>query len=287
MLPRKSELLPHPDFDYLVIGHIVRDRTAEAFRLGGTAAYASMTATALGRRAAVLSSFNHQLDLTPLKGAVIHNIPSTNTTTFENQYTCTGRLQTLTSLAEPLTSKDVPLDWRHTPLVHIGPVTQQVSPDFLESFPESWIGLTPQGWLRTSSAGNLVQLQSWQTLDSRVSAADAVVLSREDLQNDIDAEEALAKKCRILAVTDANNGAFLYHKNRRTHVPAPEYTELDPTGCGDIFAAVFFVGLQQGLEIVQAARAATRAAARAVTRRGLASVPSNKEASRIRNFFQL
>jgi len=51
----------------------------------------------------------------------------------------------------------------------------------------------------------------------------------------------------------------------------------DPTGAGDIFAAAFFTAHAESGDPLQAARLATAVAARSVTRRGLASVPTRQE----------
>jgi len=271
------------DFDYLIIGHLARDLTTEGVRLGGTASYASLTAGALGRHPAVVSSFEPRLDLSPLYGIAIHNIPANATTTFQNIYAPAGRIQMLLDCAEPLTTESIPPAWKNIPLVHIGPISNMVSPDLLHSFPDSWIGLTPQGWLRKIDSSGRVGVKSWQAIKDLVSEADAVVLSREDLKQNRDAEEELAKRSKILVITDAANGAFLYHRNRRTHISAKVFDEVDPTGCGDIFAAVFFITLFETQSPVTAAETANSLAAAAVTRIGLASVPTAEEAARIRN----
>ncbi len=290
---RMAGSLLHSDFDYLIIGHLVRDFLPdqegifESYTLGGTAAYSALTARAYGCRVAILSSFEPGLDTALLSDITIHNNPSANTTSFQNIYTASGRIQKVRSLADPLTPDSVPQAWRTIPLVHIGPVTSNLSPGLFDSFPDSWIGLTPQGWLRDIDREGNVRLQSWKSIVNWVPRADAVVLSREDLQYDRDAEGKLAGFCRILAVTDANNGAFLYHKNKCTHIEAPEYPEIDPTGCGDIFAAIFFAALAEKTSPVEAAKLAVNVAARAVTRSGLNSPPSCEEIAQTRNKLQL
>ncbi|MBN1266598.1 MAG: hypothetical protein JXA25_13975 [Anaerolineales bacterium] len=274
---------PNLDFDYLIIGHLTRDLTENGYRLGGTASYAALTARALGRNAALVSSFDPQLDLRQLDGITIHNHPAAATTTFQNRYTPAGRVQTVLAYAEALTPASVPPAWQNIPLIHIGPVSQLVSPDLLNSFPDSWVGLTPQGWLRQVDSDGLVGLRSWQSIVDWAAEADAVVLSREDLQQNRDAEEQLAKRCEILVVTDADNGAFLYDRNHRTHITARNSTELDPTGCGDIFAAAFFITLEETRNPIKAAEAANYLAAASVRRTGLDSVPTAEEAAWIRN----
>ncbi len=290
---RMEESVIHSDFDYLIIGHLVRDLLPDQagisnrYTLGGTAAYAALTARAYGCRVAIVSSFDPDLELAPLNDITIFNNPSAATTSFQNIYTPSGRIQKVHSLADPLTPDSVPQAWQTIPLVHIGPVTGNLSPNLLDTFPDSWIGLTPQGWLRDIDREGKVRLQSWKSIVDWVPRADAVVLSREDIKNDRDAEDQLAGSCRILVVTDANNGAFLYHKNNCTHIEAPNYPEIDPTGCGDIFAAIFFAALAGKSSPVEAAKLATNVAALAITRSGLNSTPAAEEIAQTRNKLQL
>ena len=72
--------------DYLIIGHVSKDLTADGPTLGGTATYLSLTAKALGKRAAIVTSVGPNLDLHPLSGVSIHMVPSQDSTIFANEY---------------------------------------------------------------------------------------------------------------------------------------------------------------------------------------------------------
>ena len=77
-------LIPLEPVDYLVIGHLAHDLTASGPRLGGTAAYAALTARALGLRVGILTSAGMETSLAALEGIPIVVIPSEHSTTFEN-----------------------------------------------------------------------------------------------------------------------------------------------------------------------------------------------------------
>ena len=72
--------------DYLVIGHAARDLTPSGPRLGGTVAFAGLTARALGYRPALVTSAGPDLDLSPLDGMPRVCSAAEASTTFENQY---------------------------------------------------------------------------------------------------------------------------------------------------------------------------------------------------------
>ncbi len=271
---RSTEFAP---IDYLVIGHIAKDQTPQGDTIGGTAAYAARTAHALGLRVGILTSCAGDIDLSPLNAVNIHSVSSACTTTFENRYTNRGREQYLRSVAEPIQADAVPEPWQQTPLVHLGPIANEVSPDLIGLFADAFIGLTPQGWLRGWNGDGKIQLLNWETIRDILPLADAVVISLEDLADVAEIIPAVAENCRLLVVTDGPNGAWVHDQGLRRHFPAPRMQEVDPTGAGDIFAAAFFIHLWRHRDPWEAARLATDLAAKSVTRTGVESTPSREE----------
>ena len=263
--------------DYLVIGHIAKDQFPEGDAIGGTAAYAGRTAQAHGLSVGVLTSCAGDVNLSPLNGMDIHNVSSTATTTFENHYTAQGREQFLRSRAEPIHAAAVPEKWQQTPLVHLGPIANEVNPELIGCFTDAFIGMTPQGWLRRWNEDGKIHLLNWEIVRDILPLADAVVLSLEDLDNVPQTVPAVAENCRLLVVTDGPNGAWVHFKGQRRHFPAPRMVEVDPTGAGDIFAAAFFIHVQRHRDPWEAARLATELASKSVMRTGIESSPSREE----------
>lgn len=263
--------------DYLVIGHIAKDYTPEGYTLGGTAAYAGRTAQAHGLCVGLLTSFAEDLDLSSLEGLQIRNLPSESTTTFENHYTKQGREQYLRSIARPLQADDVPKIWHQTPLVHLGPIANEVKQDLFGLFSNAFIGVTPQGWLRERSVTGKVRLVDWTIMYDILPLANAVVISLEDLGNTDQVVPSLAENSRLLVVTDGANGAQVFFRGEQKHFPAPHLNEVNPTGAGDIFAATFFIHFNRHQDPWEAARVATNLAANSVTRVGVESSPSKDD----------
>lgn len=266
-----------PEIDYLIIGHVSQDVTPDGPRVGGSVAYAGLTASALGMRVGVLTAAAADLDLTPVAGLTVERIPSLQSTAFDNRYTQAGRTQRLLARADPLRESQLPPRWRKTPIVHLGPIADEVDLAFVDAFPGSLIGLTPQGWLRRWDEVGTVRLVTWEALKPILPRAAAVVVSVEDLKGDPGAAKAMAASCRLLAVTDGAVGATLYWDGKVREIAAHPATQLDPTGAGDVFAAAFFVLLHRTGNAELAGRVAARLAAISVTRRGLAGVPDARE----------
>lgn len=269
--------MPYPPIDYLVIGHITRDLSPQGATAGGTAAYAGLTAAALGLRVGAVTSTGSDMHMTRLGDVWIHALRAPQTTTFTNEYTPTGRRQRMTGRALELTLDAVPPEWRSARWVHLGPVANEVDPALASAFPQASIGLTPQGWFRDWDAEGNIKIIPWAPRKPALAAARAVVLSLEDVAGDESALKDIADACPLLVVTDGAHGARVYAEGRMKMVPAPAVVAADPTGAGDVFAAAFFAALDRGAETLHAARFATLIATQSVTRRGLSGIPTRQE----------
>lgn len=272
--------------DYLAVGHVTRDlMPGGGFTLGGTAAYAARTARGLGRRVGVLTSAPEDLCLADaLPGIPVIRVPSPTATIFENRHTEMGRTQVIRGIAGPLTPADVPRAWRDTPLVHLGPVAGECAPSLIDLFPSAFVGLTPQGWMRRWDAEGRVRPAPWEDAEALLARADAVVLSEDDVGANEDCWIARwAARVEVLVVTRGAAGCTLHNAGRITEMPGLPVQEVDPTGAGDIFAAVLFCSLQQGASAEEAAGLANCVAAVSVTRAGLDATPSTEEIERCRS----
>ncbi len=263
--------------DYLAIGHITIDETPAGPRLGGAAAYAALTAQALGMKAGILTAWGEELPLGPLQDLQIVNIGAEASTRFENMYGAQGRSQRVQTPAPFLEFHFIPEAWRTTRILHLAPVAREVSPRILKYFDEALIGVTPQGWLREWDESGRVQTGEWIEAEHVLGGADACIVGLEDLQGDPGRVEQMAAACPILVVTEGGQGATLYTQGQEHKIAAPQVEEVDATGAGDIFAAAFFVRLHLTGDALDAARFATQLAARSVQRAGLDSIPTQDE----------
>ena len=264
--------------DFLVVGHLVQDKVGGGYRLGGTAAYASLTAHHLGLRVAILTRAAADLDLSSLPSDIeVHRLPSPQTPVFENVYSRGQRTQYVWARAEPIAAVDVPPELGAARIVLLGPVIAEVEEETARCFPRSLVAVSAQGWLRTVAAdGRVGQLspRGWQPRHAR-----ALFVSQEDLPP-AETEETLARwaaEVPIVVLTLGHRGYRLWWNGRWQEVPASPAREVDPTGAGDVFAAAF---LARYLETDDAARAslfAAAAAAVSVEAVGIAGVPSRAE----------
>ena len=270
-------LVPLESVDYLVIGHVAHDLTPEGPRLGGTVTYSALTAHALGLRVGVVTAAGRETSLEALNGISVISIESPQSTTFENIYTEQGRVQYLRAQARHLDFVSVPEVWRRTPIIHIGPIANEVDSVLPKDFSSALWGVTPQGWMRQCDEAGLVSRREWENAEPALQKADAVVMSREDVNGDDELIEHMAHQTRILVVTESDAGCVLHWNGDRRRFRAPQVHEADATGAGDIFAAAFFIRLYKTRDPWEAARFATLIATRSVTRIGLAGIPTSHE----------
>lgn len=266
--------------DYVVIGHVTHDLQRDGgVTIGGTVTFAARTARAMGCRVGVVTSGRPDVDLSAaLPDVHVHCVPAAEMTTFDNQYTPSGRVQWLRGRAASLNAAAVPPAWREASILHLGPLDDECDPALLDVFPRAFVGLTPQGWMRRWDESGRVRRGPWRDAEMLLPRADAVVLSEEDVNGDVDLFPYWARQCRLLVVTQAAAGCTIFVDGQPAVIPGFPADEVDPTGAGDIFAAVLFVRLWRGDAPWTAAQRANCVAAISVTRAGLLSTPSPEEA---------
>ena len=271
--------------DYLVIGHVTSDLVDSTTYLGGTATFSALTSQALGMRPGIITASSMDCDLAPLNHFWLSNTLSPQTTTFENISNGGVRLQFLYHTALPISAEQLPSFNSPPKIVHLGPVANEVDPNIIESFPNSFKCLTPQGWFRTVNGNNRVLLRKWAEAEKFFSKADIAIISVEDVLSDEETIAKLASSIPILVVTESQKGARVYWHNDARFIKAPEVECVNDTGAGDIFATAFFCRYYSTKDPWESGRFATLLASWSVTRSYLESIPLPDEISRARMEF--
>ncbi len=235
----------YPEVDYLAIGHASLDLTPSGSVPGGTVTYAARVAQALGLRVAVVTSVASDLDLeSAFPGIAVENVATATTTTFENTYADGRRQQKIFTVASLIQRKHVPPAWIRAPIVHLGPIANEIDPSMINLFSNSIVGLTPQGWLRRWDESGQVASSEWPEANDTLPMAAAVILSKEDL-NDPSVLQVYRERARLLVLTEQAGGCTVHCRGESRHFPAPPVIEVNPTGSGDSFAAAYFIRLYQ------------------------------------------
>ncbi|HUP27758.1 MAG TPA: PfkB family carbohydrate kinase [Chloroflexia bacterium] len=271
--------------DYLVLGHVAKDLApdGEGASAGGTVIYSAITAQRLGLQAAVVTACAQHdeslLDEARAKGVWVHVVSSPATTTFRNTYTEGGkRTQLIFAQASTIQLDDVPTAWRSTPIVHLGPIAQELPAGIAGALRPRLLGVTPQGWLRQWDASGAVSQSAWPIPpELRNLPSDAfLVMSIEDLGYDPDLVHNYVNLSPLVAVTQGPGEAFLYGSGGQIAVPACPAEVADATGAGDVFATALFVRYSETGNLRGSALFAHAAAACAIEGTGTSTLPDRE-----------
>jgi sugar/nucleoside kinase (ribokinase family) len=271
--------------DYLAVGHISVD-TLDGYEraLGGTVLYAAMAARNLGARVGIHTSAAVEPGLSEtLANVSINLVPARHSTRLDIRYDPSGkRHQIISEIAEQLTLSQVPETWRKTRLVHFAPECHEIEPALLDGFPNAFVAVTPQGWLRQWDASGEIRNGDWAAADQVLGRANAVVVSEDDLM-DPEMIRLWAGKTSLLVVTRAAYGCDVYVRGADEPYHSVAFRpakELDPTGAGDVFAAAYFWQLLQGGTPTESADWANCVASFVVEQYGCSGIPTLEDVRR-------
>jgi len=267
--------------DFLVVGHIAKDLLPDgSFSLGGTVTYAAITARNLGLKAGIVTCADSTLETTALLQDIALVVkPSPVTTTFENIYHGHERQQFIRAVAAPLLPEDIPAPWLATPIVHLGPLAQELSPEMVNIFGQDvLLGVTPQGWMRAWDETGRVRHCPWESAPAILARADVVVFSPEDVAFNSEVIHQYARQARIMVVTQNWLGCTVYVRGRPPRrFPAYRVQEVDPTGAGDVFAAAYLIRFKETGDPYAAARFANCVASFSVEGKGTNTIPTRDQ----------
>ena len=260
---------------YLAIGHVAKDLMPEGPRLGGTVSFASLTARALEYAPGVVTACGADLDVSALDGIPLARAASSHSTTFENVYSAQGRQQFVRALAAPLTAAAIPPAWLGARVAHLAPLDGEIGEDVLPALGQTFVGVTPQGWLRQWDETGRVRaaVDEWAGAAAVLSRANAVVLSLDDIGRDWAVAERWAKLAAVLVITEGPGGCTVFVRGQGARqFLAPHEVEVDPTGAGDVFAAAFLATYVDSGNPLLSARFANAAASFSIEKGGIGEI---------------
>jgi 1D-myo-inositol 3-kinase len=264
---------------FLGVGHVTWDRIQGEDVVGGTVAYAALTAGRLGWEPAVLTSAGEDFDAArDLPGVAAFLSPSPSTTRFKNLYDAEGRRQqVLVSRAADIALTALPDAWRAPDVLLLGPVAGELHGALARALEAQVVGATAQGWLRRFDADGSVSPRHWADARTDLEGVHVLFLSEHDLPDaDAWARERLSE-VPLVVVTRGWRGATLFTRQGAQDVPGLPRREVDPTGAGDVFAAAFLLRYHETSDFTGAAEFANCAASCAVEGLGTRGLGSRRE----------
>ncbi len=256
---------------FVAVGHVARDEFEgePAWRLGGTALYATATAARLGVATDLVTRVGPR-ESGPLRercaalGITLHALPAEVTTTYAFRHVDGHRELRLRARARGITAADVPPELLGAPAVVLASIAHEIHPSLLRAFTTGQVVVAAQGYLREWSADGSIRPRRWDGAEEVVAAARAVVLSEDDVAGDLSGPRRWSAH-GVVIVTLAERGALVLDAGDERLVPGCAAARVvDPTGAGDAFAAGLAVALAEGRALLDAVRFANAVASFAV-----------------------
>ena len=262
----------------VVAGAAARDRVDGGVVAGGSVLYgaAGLAACALPWSIRVVTTGDPHVTRAALEAvapeAAVELQRAPEIVEFENRYDDEARIEQRVHARAPLLALP-PGGMAGAALLVLAPVLQEL--DLLAwcaaASGDTFVALGVQGMVRAAPVmPGPVLPQRWAPLPPVLERLDAVFASEEDLASQPALLERLAATVPVVVVTRGARGALAYSRGEVLAVPAHPATVVDPTGAGDTFAAVAAAHLALGWPLHRALDEASRLAARAVERRGIA-----------------
>jgi 1D-myo-inositol 3-kinase len=249
-------------FDYTTVGHVTADVMSDgSHRPGGSAFYSALQAARLGLRALILTQgapCEVEELLKPYRPELeLEILPAEQTTTLHTSGAGLARSQRVLAWAGAI-DESVAVD---TSILHLAPVARET--------PRRWqghadfVGLTPQGLVREWAGQDDEIRPSPPDPRGIPDSCEAIVLSEAEQASCSALIGRFAAAGTVVAVTaGASPTTILLPGDRALTVEVPALEGPgDDVGAGDVFAAAFFIALQEGRAPAQAASFANAAAA--------------------------
>lgn len=262
---------------FLAIGHFAHDVTENGLILGGAAAYSSLTAKRLGLRAGAVSAvgrdFLHYGKLDGISLTLADDPADNETTTFQNIYEDSVRRQMLRGVSAPIRPEHIPSEWLEAEIVYLCPVANEVDKSIVHKFPNSLIGVSPQGWMRQWDSQGSVSARKWKDAPDVLPYVNVVVMSEEDIAPFPGIVREYADLAEIVILTRGDRGSRLFHNGKTINFPAFPVRTVDPTGAGDVFALAFLREFHRTGDLHKASVFANCTASFVVEKRGTEGIP--------------
>ncbi len=311
--PLRVQRSTAPPAEYVTVGHVTRDAIERrggrpVSQPGGGAFYSALQAARLGLRALIVTQ-GVEREIRALLAPFLDElevcvIPASQTTTLATSWVGEERFQRVLAWAGPI-SQALEI---HTRILHFAPVACESRIRWRGS--AQFVGITPQGLVRRwreDRKPSLAQLDAGSLLgDVPLAPRAGEELAGEVTLGALEPEELPARfhaavvgerecpHCRALFAAARTLGApvavtagarhttvHLTDRDERPHVvqaaAPPIATVREDLGAGDVFAAAFFLSLEEGHDPLHAARFGNAAAAVRIAGEGPRAVGTRAE----------
>ncbi len=252
----------------LVLGSVSRDFIAGGAGpvCGGVVFHAGCALARLGAAVRIITRVRAEHAaalLGPLDAEQIETLalPSHETTSYGLDYRGSVDVHELRAASDPLGPDDVPDDWRHADVIHLGPLHRHDLLPGVAQVLDGFIGLDVQGLVRLPGAEG-TRVAPFPELASFLANVDVLKASERELPALVAGESVAQFRGRHgvpeLLVTRGEHGATLITAKGEVEIAATPTAGNATVGAGDVFLAAYLLLRVEGREPLAAARQAAR-----------------------------
>ncbi len=260
---------------FVSIGHITHNIHDTGRNPGGPALYAAATAKKLGLHAGIVTSFHPPFpDPALLERIDVCSQESVNTTTVIRKSAGTEWLS-VPEVADAIEPRLVLKTWRKAHIVVLCPVAHEFQgTEFVPLFPNSMLGICPQGWMYTRQRDGRLSSCDWDDYQFVLPYATAVFLHEDAGSNRESLATRYSKHAKIMVLTRANGETSIYHNDGVHHLRTFESNASAPVEITPVFAAAFLANYAETHDPLEAGTFAHCTASFLLHGTGVAAIPS-------------
>ena len=243
----------------------------------GSSYFSAITAKKLGHEATIVSKISSKIDPKRIKGINKMKInlvtqPTWQDTVYEVEYKKEeGKKVSILSDAGAINSAPS----EDYDIAQISSYYGQVGVEVLKNLkkPENLVVLDAQSFIKYKNPDNTVSYAPWLNKEEYLKYVDILKLNARELyyltgKSTLNsAMELLKLGPKIVTLTLATQGAYVFHEKRYIKVPIYESKFVDKTGVGDVYITAFAIRYKQTQDITEAAYFAAAAASFAVEKK--------------------
>lgn len=243
----------------------------------GSSYFSAITAKKLGHDATIVSKISSKTDPKWLKNIDKMKInlikqPAWEDTVYEVEYDKEGGKKVIIlSDAGPISSAPD----EHYDIVQISSYYGQIGVDVLKNLkkPDNLVVLDAQSFIKYKNPDNTVTYSPWLNKEEYLKYVDILKLNARELyyltgKSTLNsAMELLKLGPKIVTLTLATQGAYVFHEKRYIKVPIYETKLVDKIGVGDVYITAFALKYKETQDITDAAYFAAAAASFAVEKK--------------------
>ncbi len=233
---------------YTTIGHVALDWIGDQQSAGGSALFGAYLVNEIGQKTIAVTSSAVDFPYSDYPDIDWSIQFAPQTTTYRHEYTANERKSKLLKKADVILESSIGKAARNAEIVMLAPIADEITPELVNLFSTRWIGLTPQGWFRSfDEEGNMIPIKSkFRSLPKKIKL---IVVSQDDLMNDPEGWDWIKSNADIAVKTMGKEGYVLWSEGfEKKHAPEEVMKDVNPTGCGDIFATALLIFLSKGID---------------------------------------